>query len=297
MATNLLRKNDMYWGYTFILPQILGYLVFVGLPLVNLIVYSLQDYNLLSGIRTFVGIENYESALFQDNLFRKTFVNSLVFTAGLVPANIILSLILAILLNEAFRGNTLFRTIFFVPVITSAVAWSLVWRSVLQGENGVLNQILSLIGIVGPNWLRDEFWAMVSVISVRVLQNLGMNMILFLAALANIPIEYREAASIDGAKRGTIFRSITLPLLGPTVLMVLMITIIGSLRVFDHILLLTGGGPNNSTMVLVYYIYYTAFRSFEPGYASVGALVLFGTSLLLTLVQWSLRRRVAYQEV
>jgi multiple sugar transport system permease protein len=290
-------QPDHLWGYLFITPQLLGFGIFVALPLVNLIIFSLQDYNLLGGARTFVGLSNYAAAFGEDALFLKTFRNTLVFTAGLVPLNIFLALALSVMLKEQFFGNTVFRTIFFVPVVTSAVAWSLVWRSVLQGNDGALNQFLALVGIDGPNWLRSETWAMVSVIVVRVFQNVGMNMILFLTALANIPIEYHEAASIDGATRPQAFVRITLPLLAPTMLMVLMITIIGSLRVFDHILLLTAGGPNHSTMVLVYYVYYTAFRSFQPGYASVGALVLFVTSLVLTLFQWSARKRLASVEV
>jgi multiple sugar transport system permease protein len=297
LNTTSLRNRDSLWGYVFITPQVVGFLFFVALPLVNLFLYSFQDYNLLSGQRTFIGFDNYRNALLLDDLFQKTFRNTIVFTAGLVPLNILMALVLSILLNTSFKGNIIFRTIFFVPVITSAVAWSLVWRSVLQGENGVVNQMLLTIGIQGPNWLREEVWAMVSVIIVRVFQNVGMNMILFLTALANIPIEYKEAASIDGANRFKIFHKITLPLLSPTILMVFMITIIGSLRVFDHILLLTAGGPNHSTMVLVYYIYYTAFRSFEPGYASVGALLLFFTSLVLTLFQWSVRKKIATTEV
>ncbi len=290
-------QPDHLWGYLFITPQLIGFVLFVAMPLMNLVLFSLQDYSLLGNSRTFVGLSNYIEAFGNDPLFAKTFRNTLVFTAGLVPVNIILALLLAVMLDQRFRGNLVFRTVFFVPVVTSAVAWSLVWRSILQGQNGALNQLLAIVNIVGPNWLRDETWAMISVIIVRVFQNVGMNMILFLTALANIPVEYREASSIDGATRGQTFFRITVPLLAPTMLMVLMITVIGSLRVFDHILLLTAGGPNHSTMVLVYYVYYTAFRSFQPGYASVGALVLFVTSLVLTLLQWSARKRIASVEV
>ena len=230
-------QKDHLWGYLFITPQVLGFAVFVAFPLVSLVIFSLQDYSLLSGTRTFVGLSNYAQAFGKDLLFMKTFRNTLVFTAGLVPVNVLLALLLAVMLDQKFHGNVIFRTIFFIPVVTSAVAWSLVWRSVLQGENGALNQMLAMIGIEGPNWLREESWAMISVIIVRVFQNVGMNMILFLTALANIPVEYREAASIDGANRGQSFFKITIPLLAPTMLMVLMITVIGSLRVFDHILL------------------------------------------------------------
>lgn len=291
-----MERQDRYLGYLFVTPQLLGYLVFVLGPLVAIVLFSLQDYNLLSGVRRWVGLENYRSMFFENSLFLKTLKNSLVFTLGLVPANMVLALFLANLLSKPLRGRIFFRVLVFAPVITSAVAWAIVWRFMLDGENGVINQLLGVVGIDGPTWLRSETWAMVSVIVVRVFKNVGLNEVLFTAALLSVPVQYREAAAIDGASNTQIFFRVTLPEIMPTVIMVSIITIIGSLKVFDHIMVLTAGGPNNATMVLVYYIYYQAFEFAEPGYASGGAVVLFLVALGLTVLQWKLRKRLAYQE-
>jgi multiple sugar transport system permease protein len=152
-----------------------------------------------------------------------------------------------------------------------------------------VNQALSLVGIDGPNWLREPTWAMVSVVVTLVLKNVGLNMVILLAALTNLPPEYREAAMVDGASRWQVFTKITLPLLSPTLLFVTVITVIGSLRVFDHIMLMTEGGPANATFVLVYYVYYSAFQNFKIGYASALATILFAVALVLTVTQFALR--------
>ena len=285
-----LRTLDALYGFLFISPQLTGFLLFVIGPLVAVIVYSFQQRNLLSGTVTFVGIQNYVDALASNPIFWKVLLNTLVFTAGLVPLNIALALALALLLNKPFRGVTFFRTLFFAPVVTSAVAWAIVWRFMLQGESGSINQFLALAGIDGPNWLREPAWAMAAVIGTRVIKNVGLNMIIYLAALQGIPREYGEAAAIDGASRWQVFRKITFPLLAPTTLVVTVITVVGSLKVFDHILLMTRGGPENATLVLVYYVYQQAFEFFQIGYASTLAVVLFVVTIVLTAVQWFLRK-------
>lgn len=285
------RRREALYGYAFLSPQLFGFLLFVIGPLVAVFVYSFQTRNLLTGQISFVGLQNYKDALFHNPLFWRVLLNSLIFAAGLVPFNMALALVLALLLSRPFRGVTIFRTMFFAPVVTSAVAWAIVWRFMLQGEHGTVNQFLGLAGIHGPNWLRQPAWAMVSVIGTRVLKNVGLNMIIYIAALQGIPREYSEAAAIDGANRWQVFRNITLPLLAPTTLVVSVITIVGSLKVFDQILLMTQGGPGNATMVLVYYIYQQAFQFFKTGYASTLAVTLFVVTLGLTLLQWTLRGR------
>ena len=169
------------------------------------------------------------------------------------------------------------------------------WSFLLQADGG-LNGFLSLLGIQGPNWLRGEFTAMVAVIIVQVFKNVGLNMILFLAALQGVPEEIGEAARIDGASAWRRFRSITLPMISPTVLLVMILTIVGSLEVFAQIAVLTGGGPGNSTTVLVYYLYQQAFRFNDFGYASAIAVLLFLIVLVLTLVQWQTRKRWVFHE-
>lgn len=281
---------DALYGYLFISPQLLGFVAFVLGPLLAVILFSLQDRNLLTGAVAFVGLKNYR-AVAADPLFGTVLVNSLTFTAGLVLLNITLALTLALLLSGNIRGVAFFRTLFFASVVTSAVAWAIVWRFILQGEQGVVNQLLSFAGIGGPNWLREPRWAMVSVIVTRVLKNVGLNMTIYLAALKSIPSEYAEAARVDGASGWQVFRAITLPLLASTTLFVAIITVIGALQVFDHILLMTAGGPENATNVLVYYIYRQAFQFFQVGYASTLAVFLFVVALALTMAQWFLRSR------
>jgi multiple sugar transport system permease protein len=286
-------RRDALWGYLFITPQMLGFLVFVIGPLVAVLVFSTQDRNLLTGIARPVGLENYVTIVAKDPLFQKALVNSLTFTSLLVPINIILALFLALLLAQKLAGITVFRVLFFSPVVTSAVAWAVVWKFMLQGEQGTINQVLALIGIKGPNWLREPGWAMISVVLTLVLKNVGLNMVILLAAITNLPTEYREAAMVDGAGRRQVLTRITLPLLAPTLLFVTVITVIGSLRVFDHIMLMTQGGPANATFVLVYYVYYAAFQNFKTGYASALAAILFVVALILTLVQFVLRGKAS----
>ncbi|MFN2136328.1 MAG: carbohydrate ABC transporter permease [Candidatus Promineifilaceae bacterium] len=287
-----MKRRDALWGYAFVSPQVLGFLVFVLGPLIAVVVFSLQDRNLLFGNSGFVGFENYRTMFTTDPLFKKVMVNSLVFTLLLTPLNVATSLALALLLSRGLRGQKIFRLLYFAPVVTSAAAWAIVWRFLLQGEQGAVNQMLALIGINGPNWLFEEHWAMVSVVVTRVIKNLGLNMVILLAAATNVPDEYEEAAVVDGANSWQILWHILLPQLIPSLLFVSIITVIGSLRVFDHILLLTGGGPGNSTMVLVYYVYYQAFQFFEIGYASALAVILFVVALILTVIQWALRSRL-----
>ncbi|MFA7117673.1 MAG: sugar ABC transporter permease [Sphaerochaetaceae bacterium] len=189
------------------------------------------------------------------------------------------------------------KAIVFLPVVTSGVAWSIVFKYLLQGgQAGPINYFLSLVGIQGPNWLFEKGWAMLSVIVSRVIKNLGVNVIIFLGAVLNMPQDIIEAARIDGAKGFTLFRKIKLPLLMPSVMMITIVTVIGSMRVFDTIKLMTDGGPEGSTMVLVYYIYHQAFKMFDTGYASTISVILFMIVLSLTLVQWIGRRRISYYE-
>ena len=291
-----LARQDAVFGYLFVAPQIIGFLLFVVGPVIAVIFYSFQERNILTGIVRPVGLANYERMVSGDPIFSTVVVNSLIFTAGLVPLNLILALVLAVLLNRRMRGVTIYRTLFFAPVVTSAAAWAIVWRFILQGEQGTLNQFLGFVGITGPNWLREPEWAMFSVIFTRVLKNVGLNVIIFLAALQSIPREYDEAAMVDGANPVQRFFRITVPMLSPTILLVTVLTIIGSLKIFDHIVLMTNGGPSNATTVLVYYIYFQAFRVFNTGYASALAVVLFVLALAATLTQWFLRKRFVYSE-
>jgi multiple sugar transport system permease protein len=290
------RRREGLAGALFVLPQALGFLLLVLVPAVLVGWYSLQERNLLLGTRSFAGLRNYLD-IAADPLFFKTLGNTLVFSLGMVPLNIGLSLAAAVFLARGFGGAGFLRAAIFAPVVTSAVAWSIVWKFLLQGgDAGAVNRLLHFVGIAGPNWLREPGWAMASVIVTRVLKNMGMNVLILTGAMLNAPAEVIEAAAIDGARGWRMFSRIKVPLLSPTLLMVAVITVIGSLKVFDTIALMTSGGPQNSTMVLVYYIYYQGFQLFRTGYASAASVILFALILGLTLLQWRLRGRISWQE-
>ncbi|MGW1209829.1 carbohydrate ABC transporter permease [Streptomyces sp. NPDC002499] len=288
------HRRDVLTGYLFVLPQLVGVAVFVLLPVGMAIWYSLNDWNVLSGKQTFVGGDNY-AALADDPQLLKVLLATLLFSGGVVIVNITLGLLIAVLLNRKFRGVTVFRTLFFSPVVVSVVAWTLVWGFLLQ-DNGGINGLLSAVGIDGPNWLQEGDTAMVSVIFTQVVRSVGVNMVLFLAALQGVPRELYEAARIDGANSRTVFTRVTLPMISPTVLLTVIVTVVGALQSFAQIAVLTGGGPGLSTTVLVYYVFQQAFEFNDIGYGSTLALMLLSFVMLLTLLQWQLRRKWVFYE-
>ena len=288
------RRRDELTGYLFIAPQVAGTILFVLVPLGLVLWYSLHEWNVLADEFTFIGGGNYAKLAADPNLPGVLRATAL-FSAGLVLLNLALALFLAVLLNQRLRGTTFFRTLFFSPVVVSLVAWTIVWQSMLQDDGGV-NGLLATVGVDGPNWLRSEGTAMVSVIVVQVFKNVGLNMVLFLAALQGVPQELYEAARVDGAGRWRTFGRITLPLISPTVLLTSIITVVGSLQVFAQIAILTQGGPGTSTTVLVYYLYQQAFQFHAFGYGSTLSVLLFAIVLVLTVVQWQLRRRWVHHE-
>jgi len=289
-----LARREALAGSLFVAPQLLGVAVFVLLPLALVFWYSLHEWNVLANTFEFTGVQNYQ-ALLEDTTLPPVLMASAIFAAGLVVFNLSLALLLAVLLNQKLLGITAFRTFFFSPVVVSLVAWTIVWGFLLQ-HNGGINGVLKLAGIEGPNWLRSPGTAMASVIVVQVFKNVGLNMILFLAALQGVPRELYEAARIDGASAWRQFRRITLPLISPTILLTSVITVVGALQVFAQIAVLTQGGPGQSTTVLVYYLYQQTFQFHRFGYGSTLAIVLFAIVALLTLAQWQLRRRFVFQE-
>jgi multiple sugar transport system permease protein len=241
-----------------------------------------------------VGFANYVE-LFKDKTFLKSLWNTIYFTAGTVPISIIISLFLAIALNQRIRGVKVFRSIYFFPSIISLVAIGLVWMWMYNPEFGLLNYFLSLIGIDGPPWLNGINWAMPSIIIVAIWRGIGFNMLLFLAALQGISDSYYEAADIDGARWFGKFMHITIPLLSHTTFFVTVIAIVNSFQAFDLVYLMTFGGPARSTSVLVFYLYQNAFRYFRMGYASAIAYVLFFIVLIFTAIRfWFYRKKEVY---
>jgi multiple sugar transport system permease protein len=289
-----LRREDALTGWLFVLPQALGFLAFVLYPLVAVVYYSFHHSNVLSGVTTYAGTKNY-TQLIHDPATPSVARATVLFCAGLVVLNICLALLLAVLLNQRLRGTTVFRTLFFSPVVVSLVAWTITWNFLLQ-HNGGVNSLLRVVGVDGPNWLRGDTTSLVSVVVVQVFKNVGLNMVLFLAALQGVPRSLLEAAEIDGAGAWRRFRSVVLPMISPTTLLATIVTVSGSLQVFAQIQILTGGGPDNRTNVLVYFFYQQAFDNHDFGYGSAIAVVLFAVILVLTLIQWRLRRRWVFHE-
>ncbi|MEU4422088.1 sugar ABC transporter permease [Actinoplanes sp. NPDC024001] len=288
------RRRDQLTGYVFITPALIGAVAFVFLPLVLVVWYSLHEWNVLADTFTFVGSENYQKLLDDPNVPAVLRATGL-FSVGLVVFNLALALLLAVLLNQKLRGTTVFRVLFFSPVVVSLLAWTIVWGFLLQ-DNGGINGLLNAVAIEGPNWLRSGGTAMASVVIVQVFKNVGLNMVLFLAALQGVPQELYEAARTDGAAPWTIFRRITLPLISPTILLTSIITVVGSLQVFAQISVLTQGGPGTSTTVLVYYLYQQAFQFHAFGYGATLSVLLFLIVLALTVLQWQMRKRWVFHE-
>lgn len=290
-----LNRQEKWYGYLFISPMVLGFLIFLLGPIVTAFAMSFTNWSLL-GETSFIGFDNYVKAFTDDPVFLETVGNTLYFTAGLVPLNIILALSLAMMLNQKVPGIGFFRTAIFTPVITSIIVWAIIWKYIFATDVGLINQLLKLVDIKGPAWLYDLNLAMPVVILVSVLKNVGLNMVIFLAALKDVPNMYYEAAKIDGASRWKTLTNITLPLISPSIFLAVILTVIGSLKVFGQIYVLTGGGPGTSTYVFVYYIYQQAFRLNEFGYASAIAFILFIIVLILTLIQWNMRKGWVHYE-
>lgn len=278
-----LKYSDNFWAVIFLLPNFLGFLTFIFLPVIISFALSFTSWDLLGSIE-WIGLNNY-SELISDQIFHKVFWNTIYYTVGTVPLGIIISLFLAIALNQKIKGIKFFRAVYFLPVISSMVAVAVVWQWVYNPEFGILNYILSFIGINGPNWLSSTIWSMPAVIITSIWKGLGFNMLLFLAGLQGIPETYYEAAKIDGANWWRKFRNITLPLLSSTMFFVIIMSIINSFQVFDQIYIMTEGGPARSTSVIVHYLYQNAFEYFRMGYASAIGYVLFFLVFIITMIQ------------
>lgn len=289
-----LAREAQVTGWLFISPMLLGFTLLLLFPMGKALYMSLNDWPLLGGHR-FVGLDNYKD-IAVDPLFWKVFGNTAYFTLGLVPFNIVLALMLALLLSRSLKGIGIFRTAIFVPVMTSLIVWSIVWKYMFATDSGLINQLLMLFNIKGAAWLYDERLAMPAVIVTSVLKNVGLNMVLFIAAIQQVSRSLYEAAELDGAGKTKTFFNVTLPMITPTVFLTVVMTVIGSLKVFGQIYVMTQGGPSNSTKVLVYYIWEKAFKLFQMGYASALAFVLFFVVLILTLLQWQLRKRWVFNE-
>jgi multiple sugar transport system permease protein len=283
------RTKQALWLIFFLGPGLLGLLVFTVGPILASLVLTFFDWDLLTAPR-FVGVQNY-TRLWNDHDFWVALRNTLIFIVGYVPLVLVLAFIVAHTLNIPFRGIAALRAAFFVPVVSSWVAVALLWSWLFNPRYGLVNYLLSLVGISGPNWLFDPHWAMPAIILTSVWKDLGFVMVLFLAGLQAIPNDYYEAAAIDGATSVQKLRFITLPLIAPTTFFVSVISLINSFQVFDQVWIMTGGGPAGATSVLVERIVKHAFSYGEMGYAATISWVLFALVFIVTLLQFRVQRQ------
>jgi multiple sugar transport system permease protein len=270
-------------GYLFVLPDVLGLLIFLIGPMLLALVISLTDWRLV-GDPAFVGLHNYEIIL-RDPRFGESLGRTMLYTIGFVPVVYTLSLGMAVLLARPRRGNTWFRTIYFMPVAMSMVVAGVIWRFMFDPGGGLINEMLRSAGLPTFHWTGHVDSAMVSVLIVAVWKSAGYFMIILLAGIQDIPSEYLEAAEIDGANRRQVFWHIIMPLLKPISFFVIVILSINALQAFDQIYVMTRGGPAQATYTLLMYIYEKAFREWNFGYSAAMSIVLFVMIFVLTLIQ------------
>ena len=258
-------------------------------PMLASLGISFTNWSLLAPAQ-WVGFDNYRS-LWSDAEFRSSLGHTLVFIAGYLPLVLVSGLAVALALNQRIRGLALFRTIYFLPVVTSWVVVALIWKWLLNPQTGVVDYLIGLVGVNGPGWWVDPHWAMPSIILASAWKDIGFVMIILLAGLQSIPDDYYEAASLDGAGRIALFRHITLPLLSPALFFVVVISLINNFQVFDQVWVMTQGGPAGSTSVVMERIVKNAFSFGRMGYAAAMSWVLFAIILMITLLQFRLQRR------
>ena len=274
-------------GYSFILPNLIGYAIFVFIPVIFSFILSVMKWDGSKAPMEFVGLKNF-AQIFGDRIFVQSFLHTIQYALLTVFPTLVLSLLLAVLLNHKLKGIAIFRTALYFPYIASIVAVGAVWNMLFQPDFGPINEFLKFMGISRPpRWVVDVKWAMVAISVVSVWKYMGYYMIVYLAALQGISGSLYEAAGMDGANGIQKLRYITIPMLTPTTFFVLIMLTIQCFKVFDLVYVMTGGGPGNATKTLVNYIYEKAFTSWEFGPASAGAIVLFAVVLVITLIQFA----------
>jgi len=287
------KKRESILGYLYISPWIIGFLIFTAGPMIASIYFSFCDYQLLIPPK-WVGISNYIRIFFNDQLFLKSLWNTFYYTVGSITLGVLGSLFLAVLLNQRVRGETIFRSMFYLPTLTPAVAMAILWGWLFNTEFGLINRTLSKIGIQGPAWLYSTEWVIPAFIIMSLWGIGGSRMIILLAGLQGIPQELYDAAEVDGVNWWTRLRYITLPLLSPSIFFVIVTGIIGSFQIFTASYIMTGGGPANASLFYVLYLYRNAFEYFKMGYASALAWILFIIIITLTLFQFKLAGKWVY---
>lgn len=288
-----LRIRQNLEGYMCIAPWLLGFLIFTLGPMLFSLYLSFTQWELIGSPR-WVGTANFQR-LATDRLFTKSLYNTAYYAVFMVPLGTALAFLLANLLNQDVHGRAVFRTLFYIPAITPAVASAVLWLWMLQPQFGLINMGLRAIGIDGPNWLGRTQWVKPAIILMG-LWGQGQSIIIFLAGLQGVPRSLYEAAEVDGANAFQRFLHVTIPMMTPTIFFVVVMGLIGAMQVFTQAYVLTEGGPANASLFYVLYLYLVGFRYFNISYASVLAWVLFVIILMLTIIQFKLSNRWVYYE-
>jgi multiple sugar transport system permease protein len=282
--------------WLYLSPFLIFIIIFTLYPVINVFTISFKEnYSYLRGTFKAINFENYKYVL-TDDKFTSGLRNTALYVLFVVPVSTAIALFFANLLNKKVRGSAIFQTAFFLPMVTSVTAVGLIWRLMYNQQYGIINWLLSKFGIEKIGWVTESRWSLLALIIFGTWNILPFTIIILLSGMQNINETYYTVARVDGAKPMRIFFRITVPLLSPTIFFVVIITAISSFQVFDLIFLMTQGGPFDSTNVLVYAIYKNAFEYFNVGEASAIAYVLFLIVLILTLIQWNLRKKLVYNE-
>ena len=292
---NRLQKNIGFYIIAFLVPSLIGYVIFSLLPMFSAFYLSFTSWDIIGGSPDWIGLENYIN-IFESEEFYRVLQNTLKFIIMYIPTIMISSFVVAVLFDSKVKGVSGFRVLLFIPVLTSWVAGSIIWRSVLNGQYGLLNNILSIVGIDGPGWLTDPTWSMVSIVMVSIWKDIGFFSLIVFGGLRGIDRSIYEAARVDGANRLQILGRITLPLVTPTLFFVLITTMINSFQLFPQVMVMTQGGPLGSTQVLVERIYVYGFRYFNMGYAAALSIILLVIIVTVTVIQLLLQRKWVHYE-
>lgn len=281
-------------GYLFVLPFLLGLALFKIGPMAASLYYSFTDWDLITS-PSFVGAQNYNKLFTNDDLFWKSLRITAYYALGRLPLVLVVSLGLALLLNQPIPARSVFRTLFYLPVVTPVVASALLWGLMFNPRYGAINSVLETVGIPGPGWIASTDWVIPALITVSVWESAGSMMIIFLAGLQGVPQSLYEASKIDGANALQRFWAVTVPIITPVIFFNLVIGIIGSFQVFATVFVMTAGGPANASLVYMLYLYKNAFQFLNMGYASALAWVLFVILATITLVLFKSSKWVHYE--
>lgn len=285
-----LKTREAIAGYLFLIPNVIGFISFSLIPVITAFGLSFTNWNGMQKTK-FIWFKNFVD-LFKHDSFRIALKNTFVYAVAFVPITLVVALAVAVLLNQKLKAVKVYRALFFMPYISSAVAVSYVWAALLNPSSGPINMFLKALGVVNPPmWLTSTKWAMLTVIIISVWKNFGYYTIIYLASLQGVPRHLYEAAMIDGAGKWQIFRNITLPELSPVTFFCLIMAAISSFKVFDQVYVLTEGGPGQATTTLVQYIYKNSFQNYRMGYGAAAAVVLFLIIFVVTLIQYYGQRK------